>query len=94
MTETQIEAMKAGRKAAAGKTRKESGHTVRTADGGTIQIANLSRGRAIKLFCTECLGWETHPKDCTATNCALFPFRGRTLAAYHKVSKGQTDSVL
>jgi hypothetical protein len=84
MDAKQIEAMKAGRKAAAGKTRKASGHTVRTADGGTKTFANLNRGKAIKLFCTHCLGWETHPNECTATKCELFPFRGRTLAAYHK----------
>ena len=84
MTEAQIFKMKVGRKASAGKTRKVTGHTVRTADGGIKHFESLNRGKAIKLHCTQCLGWETHPKDCTSAQCALFPFRGRTLAAYHK----------
>jgi len=58
-------------------------HTVRTADGGTIAIAPYNRGKAIAIHCTECMGHETHPKECTSPLCALYPFRRRTLAAYH-----------
>lgn len=53
-------------------------HTVRTKNGKDVQI-NVTRSLAIKLMCTECLGWgEDHPKNCTAPKCPLFPFRGRT----------------
>ena len=45
---------------------------------GKLREVSLTRSMAIKAFCTECLGWEVHPKDCTATECALFPFRGKT----------------
>jgi len=52
-------------------------HTMRARDGGTVTIAT-SRARAIACFCTECLGWETNPKDCTSPLCALYPFRRNT----------------
>lgn len=60
-----------------------STHTIRARDGGTVEVDGYTRGRAIKLFCTECLGWgEVHPKDCTDTLCPLFPYRGKTQTAY------------
>ena len=44
-----------------------------------IQRFRLSRASAIRFFCTECTGFaEFHPKDCTDTNCPLFPWRGKT----------------
>lgn len=55
-------------------------HTVRTRDGGTVTLT-VNRGAAIKLMCTECLGWDTHPRDCTAKLCPLYPFRGLTTAS-------------
>ena len=61
-------------------------HTVRTRDYGTtkkvVDIDSYTRGKAIKVFCTECLGFEDNPKDCTAKMCPLFPFRGKTQVAY------------
>ena len=59
-------------------------HTVRTRDGGTRKIGTYTRGLAIKLHCTECLGFEGDPKECTCPKCPLFPFRGRSQAAYHR----------
>lgn len=56
-------------------------HTVRTKDGGSKAI-NITRGKAIKLFCTECMGWEGDPKACTAKLCPLYPYRGKTLATH------------
>ncbi len=53
-------------------------HTVRVADGETTTLEGYGRRLAILAMCTECLGWETHPRDCTATLCPLYPFRGRT----------------
>ena len=55
-------------------------HKVDTEDGGTITIQDFTQRKAIKAFCTACLGWETHPKDCTSTHCPLFPYRGKTLS--------------
>ncbi len=52
-------------------------HKVRTKAGG-LKDVNLTRSTAIKAFCTECLGWQTHPRECTAYNCSLYPFRGKT----------------
>lgn len=52
-------------------------HTIRTKDGGFIEL-QYARGQAIRLHCTECMGWEEHPKDCSAVHCALYPYRGRT----------------
>lgn len=55
-------------------------HEVRASDGGTIKLT-YGKGQAIKLHCTECMGFETHPRDCTSIHCALYPFRGQTRAA-------------
>jgi len=60
-------------------------HTVRTDrhDGkGRLDIEPYTRGQAIKLHCTECLGFEGDPKECTSKNCALFPYRKKTMFAY------------
>lgn len=58
-------------------------HVVRTRDGGTKKVT-ITRADAIKMMCVECLGWEEHPKYCTATKCPLYPFRGQTI----KTNKG------
>ena len=52
-------------------------HTVRR-KSGKLKEVQLTRSSAIKAFCTECLGWEIHPKDCESYNCPLWPFRGKT----------------
>ena len=53
-------------------------HTIRK-KSGKLKEVNLTRSLAIKAFCTECMGYgEIHPKDCTAGNCTLYPFRGKT----------------
>jgi hypothetical protein len=60
-------------------------HTIRTKDYGktkrVVDVDGYTRGRAIKLFCTECLGYEDHPNDCTANMCPLYPYRGKMLTA-------------
>lgn len=62
-------------------------HTVRCADGKLKTIDNyVSRSKAIKLMCTECMGWDAHPNGCTDINCPLYPFRGKTLMAYSRTS--------
>lgn len=59
-------------------------HTIRCADGGTKVIHNyVSRSKAIKLFCTECMGWSENPSKCTDTKCPLYPFRGKSLSSMH-----------
>ena len=55
-------------------------HTVRHRNGKTTVIDNYTRGKAIKLMCSECMGFESHPKDCTDPLCPLFPYRGITMA--------------
>ena len=52
-------------------------HKVRRKNGKLKEV-QLTRSSAIKTFCTECLGWEIHPKDCESYNCPLWPFRGKT----------------
>ena len=61
-----------------------SSHTIRTNLGATVAVKNYARHRAIKAFCTECMGWESHPKDCTSTHCPLYPFRGKIRAAIQR----------
>jgi len=55
-------------------------HTVRTKNGGLIEL-DITRNKAIKLFCTECMGWEGDIKECTSIHCPLYPYRGRSLAS-------------
>ena len=57
-------------------------HTFKTRDGGT-RTARITRSLAIKLMCTECLGFESNPRDCTAVTCPLYPFRGLTRKSRH-----------
>lgn len=58
-------------------------HTVRGAYGNVIELT-LNRGKAIKVHCTECMGFESSPVDCESKLCALWPFRGKSMAAYKK----------
>jgi len=54
------------------------------ADGSLVSV-KMNRGKAIKAMCTECLGYEGNAKtDCTSPNCPLYPWRGKTLAAWGK----------
>jgi len=68
----------------AGRTRPKKSltvtHTIRTKSGRTKSLT-YGRKDAIRLFCTECMGWEGDPKECTSPLCPLYPFRGNTLAA-------------
>ena len=55
-------------------------HTIRTKDGTDILVAKYSERRAIKYFCSECLGWDGDPKkECTSPRCPLYPYRGRAI---------------
>ena len=51
-------------------------------DQKLVDVEKWTRSKAIKAFCTECLGFEIHPKDCTTVCCPLYPFRGKSLTAY------------
>lgn len=67
--------------------REKVSHTIRTnsADGkGRKTINGYTKSLAIKAHCTECMGFESNPADCTSVNCALYPFRKKTLIAYEK----------
>ena len=56
-------------------------HNIRTSNGGTKAVS-LTRDKAIRAFCTECLSYEDHPDICTSLQCPLYPFRGKTMLAY------------
>lgn len=64
-----------------------SAHTIRAADGGFVTIPRYGRTLAVACFCTECLGFEDSPADCTAKLCPLYPFRAKTLRS----KKGNRD---
>jgi len=72
--------------AAGRKERKEKApltHTVRTRDGKTVEIENYTRGMAVKLMCTECMGFEgSEVAKCSDPLCPLYPFRKMTRLAY------------
>ena len=57
-------------------------HRIRSRNGEPIEIGRYTRSRAIKAFCTECMGFDTHPRECTSPLCPLYPFRGKILLAY------------
>ena len=57
-------------------------HTVRTSENGRVEL-DLTPGLAIKLKCVDCMGYESHPKDCTSVLCPLYPYRGKTLLSMH-----------
>ena len=42
-------------------------HKVRRKNGKLKEV-DLTRSLAIKAFCTECLGWETHPRIVNPAN--------------------------
>lgn len=64
-------------------------HAIRNPDGEKVEVT-LRHSSAIRAFCTECMGWDGHPKDCTSTLCPLFPFRGKSLAYRGKQVSNQT----
>ena len=65
-------------------------HVIRKKDSGTVEVT-LTRSRAIKAMCTECMGYEEHPKNCTSNLCPLYPFRGKIMLAYSKDSEQAKD---
>ena len=78
MNPTQLAKMQAGRKASIGSSKSSPTHTIRAKNGQLITL-RLTRKLAMSCFCTECLGWEDNPSDCTAPLCPLYPFRAKTL---------------
>ncbi len=78
MKSDQLAKMQAGRKANTGSCNKSPIHTIR-AKNGLLLTLRLTRKLAMACFCTECLGWEDNPADCTAPLCPLYPFRAKTL---------------
>jgi hypothetical protein len=50
-------------------------HKIRDSKGNTVEV-ELSRGKAIKLFCYECMCWvKAEVRNRTAPLCPLYPFR-------------------
>lgn len=89
MDEERKKKMQAARKTGIG-CRKKLSHRVRTADRGFITLTGYTARMAIKVMCMECLGFEDHPKDCTAPTCPLFPYRARTLITHKGDGGGKT----
>ena len=70
-----------GHKSTGNNARKAISHTVLTPTG-TKTIPRLTKAMAIKLHCTECMGFQTADvARCTSPLCALYPFRKATRAA-------------
>lgn len=68
---------------------KQVPHTVRHKDGGTVSINHMTKNLAIKLMCTECMGWEGGIRrgkegGCSSSMCPLFPYRGWSLLGISK----------
>ena len=56
-------------------------HTVLTKSGGRMQV-KLTPRKAIKLHCTQCMGYEGNPIDCGIETCPLYLYRGKTLITH------------
>lgn len=66
-------------------------HTIRSNLGNPIEVT-LTRSLAVKVFCTECLGYgEENPKNCSSLLCPLWPFRGKKLLAYENKPAGEVE---
>ncbi len=78
MNSAHLAKMQAARKSTNGSRKTSPTHTIR-AKNGLLLTLRLTRKLAISCFCTECLGWEDNPSDCTAPLCPLYPFRSKTL---------------
>lgn len=74
MTPEQIAKMQEGRKSA----RLKPGSPVLCSNGRYL-IARFTKKQAIQAHCTECMGFEENPINCTSFTCSLYPYRGRTL---------------
>ena len=77
--------MKEGKRAMS--RRGSARHSVRAADGGLLEL-RLTRKLAMACFCTECLGFEDNPADCTAVLCPMYPFRAKTLRTKRGQKRG------
>lgn len=53
-------------------------HVIRNKFGEKIEV-EMNKNLAIKLMCTECMGFESDPAGCTSVFCPLFPYRKKTL---------------
>lgn len=59
-------------------------HTVKHKDGELIDVY-VSKSRAIKLYCTQCMDFMEHPNKCVKRNCPLYPFRGKSNLTTDKI---------
>ncbi len=54
-------------------------HKIKHKNGGLVEL-DLTPQLSIALHCTECNGWE-NPENCTAVECALYPYRKYSMKA-------------
>jgi hypothetical protein len=69
-------------------------HRVHTKGGLLLEIDDYIRSKAIRLHCTECLGWDVNPRDCVSVNCALYPFRGKSNAALWSKKPAKNNTLI
>ena len=62
-------------------------HTIRD-KGKQFKTVSLTPMKAIRLFCTECMGFQVlEIKECTDKHCPVFPYReGHNLSRQQKKS--------
>ena len=45
-------------------------------DNYKFKTGPITRSKAIRLFCIECMGWQPHLiPDCPSNHCVLYPYR-------------------
>ena len=57
-------------------------------DDGKIVESKGSPWTCIRVFCTECMKYDTDPKHCKNGLCPLYPWRGQS---YIGLKRGQFD---
>lgn len=67
-------------------------HSVRSNIGTFIDV-DINKGRAIKIMCTECMGYKENPDECTDFHCPLFPFKKKTRIAFVRKVKDEVEEV-
>lgn len=59
------------------KNNTKLSHKVLCGDEKFKIIENYTPLKAIKIMCTECMGFECDPrKECTSKKCPLYPYKG------------------
>jgi len=69
-------------------------HTIRKNGEGGMKDVRLTKAKAIRYHCVECMGFSYQEIDgCTSPNCALFPYRhGGKPIGYEVITRENSEN--